>query len=107
MHERKMQMAQLADAFLALPGGFGTLEEFCEAVTWSQLGLHQKACGLLNVAGFFDPLLGFFDRSVEQGFLKAVHRALVLDDTDPARLVERLLASEVPSVEKWILPADA
>ncbi len=78
MHERKALMADLSDAFLALPGGYGTFEEFCEMLTWTQLGIHAKACGLLNVEGFFDPLLALFDRAVAEGFLKAQHRTLVL-----------------------------
>lgn len=76
MHERKATMAGLADAFIALPGGFGTFEEFCEAVTWTQLGLHRKRCGLLNVGGFYDPLLALFDRAVADGFLKPQNRRL-------------------------------
>ena len=107
MHERKQQMASLSDAFVAMPGGFGTLEEFCEVLTWSQLGLHRKACGLLNVAGYFDPLLKFFDGAVAEEFLKPAHRNLVLDDTDPARLLDRLAGLEVPTVEKWIRPSEA
>src|SRR5687767_16004120 len=71
MHERKAMMADLADAFIALPGGFGTFEEFCEAVTWTQLGLHRKKCGLLNVGGFYDPLLALVDRAVADGFIRA------------------------------------
>ena len=90
MHERKAVMADLADAFVALPGGFGTFEEFCEAVTWTQLGLHRKRCGVLNVAGFFDPLLSLFDRAVADGFLKPQNRAIVVSESDPATLLTRL-----------------
>ena len=107
MHERKQQMASLSDAFVAMPGGFGTLEEFCEVLTWSQLGLHRKACGLLNVARFFDPLLNLFDSAVAEGFLKPVHRDLVLADSDPSRLLDRLSEVEVPKVDKWIQPSEA
>jgi uncharacterized protein (TIGR00730 family) len=102
MHERKAMMASLADAFVALPGGFGTFEEFCEAVTWTQLGLHQKRCGLLNVAGFYDSLLALFDRAVEDGFLKPQNRALVASDADPATLLDRLSAPAERAEPKWI-----
>src|SRR6202142_2067329 len=78
MHERKALMADLSDAFIAMPGGFGTLEEFCEVVTWSQLGLHAKPCGILNVLGYYSRLLGMFDHAVEERFLKPENRALVL-----------------------------
>jgi uncharacterized protein (TIGR00730 family) len=102
MHERKAAMARVADAFVALPGGFGTFEEFCEAVTWTQLGLHRKRCGLLNVAGYYDPLLALFDRAVSDGFLKPQNRAIVASDEDPARLLD-LLSAPVERVEpKWI-----
>lgn len=102
MHERKAMMAELSDAFLALPGGYGTLEEFCEVVTWSQLGVHLKPCGLLNTDGYFDPLLYFFDRSVAEGFVRPEHRALVLDGCDPERLLQQLAEFQVPSLKKWI-----
>jgi uncharacterized protein (TIGR00730 family) len=77
MHERKALMAHLSDAFLALPGGFGTLEEFCEAVTWTQLGIHEKPCGLLNAGGYFDPLIAMFDRAVDAGFIAPQTRSIV------------------------------
>lgn len=77
MHERKALMAELSDAFLALPGGFGTFEEFCEVITWSQLGIHRKPCGLLNVTGYYDPLISMFDRSVEAGFVSPLNRTIV------------------------------
>ena len=102
MHERKAMMASLADAFVALPGGFGTFEEFCEAVTWTQLGLHQKRCGLLNVAGFYDPLLALFDRAVLDGFLKPQNRALVASEADPAALLDRLSVPAERGEPKWI-----
>jgi uncharacterized protein (TIGR00730 family) len=88
MHARKAQMADLADAFIALPGGFGTLEEFCEAVTWTQLGLHAKPCGLLNVCGFYSPLLTMFDRLVQERFLRPENRSLVLSRETPAELLQ-------------------
>jgi len=102
MHERKARMADLADAFIALPGGFGTFEEFCEVLTWSQLGLHRKACGLLNVAGYYDPLVGLFDRAVDEGFVRREHRALVIEDQDPAALLQALARWTPPALEKWI-----
>ena len=102
MHERKAMMAALADAFIALPGGFGTFEEFCEAVTWTQLGLHQKRCGLLNVGGFYDPLLALFDRAVADGFLKPENRAIVAAEEAPAALLDRLSLAPERSEPKWI-----
>jgi uncharacterized protein (TIGR00730 family) len=102
MHERKALMADLSDAFVALPGGFGTLEEFCEVLTWTQLGLHRKPCGLLNVGGYYDALLALFDHAAAEQFLRASHREIVLADGDPAVLIDRLLAYEVPATEKWI-----
>ena len=95
MHERKALMAQMSDAFVALPGGYGTVEEFCEVLTWAQLGLHAKPCALLNVRGFFDPLLRLFDDQVREGFLSQGHRALVLVGTDPEELAAAL--SVLPS----------
>jgi uncharacterized protein (TIGR00730 family) len=102
MHERKAMMAGLADAFIALPGGFGTFEEFCEAVTWTQLGLHQKRCGLLNVAGFYDPLLALFDRAVADGFLKPENRAIVTAEAEPPALLDRLSLAPERAEPKWI-----
>ena len=102
MHERKATMAELADAFVMLPGGFGTYEEFCEVLTWSQLGLHQKPCGVLDVDGFFEPLLAFFDRAVEEGFVPPAHRSIVLCDRTPEGLLDRLAAWVPTAVPKWI-----
>jgi hypothetical protein len=102
MHERKALMADLADAFIALPGGYGTWEEFCEVLTWSQLGLHRKACALLNVNGYYDPLLAMANRAMEDGFLRDVHRKLLLADSDPSRLLDRLNNYSVPIVDKWM-----
>ena len=102
MHERKAMMADLADAFIALPGGYGTWEEFCEVLTWSQLGLQRKACALLNVNGYYDPLLAMAHHAVEEGFLRDVHRDLVVTDTDPVRLLDRLSNYTTPIVDKWI-----
>lgn len=103
MHERKALMAELADAFIALPGGYGTFEEFCEVLTWTQLGLQNKACGLLNVNGYYDHLLQLFDHAVAEQFLKPAHREIVLADSIPARLVERVLQYRPATVDKWIV----
>ncbi|WP_081402973.1 TIGR00730 family Rossman fold protein [Scytonema hofmannii] len=86
MHERKTMMSQIADAFVALPGGLGTLEEFCEILTWSQLGLHKKPCGVLNINGYYDSLLAFFDKAVTEEFLRPTHRSLVLEASEPEKL---------------------
>src|ERR1039458_1692599 len=102
MHERKALMADLSDAFIAMPGGFGTLEEFCEVVTWTQLGLHAKPCGILNVIGFYAPLLAMFDHAVEERFLKPENRALVLARESPADLLQALEGWRPPHVEKWL-----
>jgi len=102
MHERKALMAELADGFVALPGGIGTLEEFFETWTWGQLGMHTKPCGLLNVAGYFDPLLAFLDRAVAEKFVRDVHRAMVVVESDPAVLLARFEAYEPPRVVKWV-----
>lgn len=102
MHERKAMMALLSDAFIALPGGFGTLDEFCEILTWAQLGLHSKPCALLNVAGYFDPLLALFDTAVREQFLPVQHRNMLLVGDDPRALLEAISAYKPPVVEKWI-----
>ncbi len=102
MHERKQLMADLSDAFLALPGGFGTFEEFCEAVTWSQLGIHKKACVLLNVEGYFDSLIALFDRAVVEGFLHPQNRALVLVAKTPKEALAAIESFAPVAAEKWI-----
>jgi uncharacterized protein (TIGR00730 family) len=102
MHERKALMAELADGFIAMPGGIGTLEEFFEIWTWAQLGMHKKPCGLLNVAGYFDPLLAFLDRSVEEKFVRPVHRQMVIVEADPSGLLDRFAEYEPPQVVKWV-----
>ena len=102
MHERKAKMAELSDAFIAMPGGFGTFEEFCEIITWAQLGLHLKPCALLNGDGYYDALLMLFDRAVEEGFLRPTNRRLVIEETDPHRLLEALASYTPPPTEKWI-----
>ena len=107
MHERKAMMADLSDAFVALPGGFGTYEEFFEAVTWTQLGVHKKPCGLLNVAGFYDPLVQFLDNAVSEQFVRPQHRSTILVDTHPGRLIDQLGRVHLPDVPKWIGLAEA
>jgi uncharacterized protein (TIGR00730 family) len=102
MHERKARMADLADAFLALPGGYGTWDELCEVLTWSQIGIQRKASALLNVNGYYDPLLAMADRAVAEGFLRDIHRELLLTDTDPVRLLDRLETYVTPVVDKWM-----
>lgn len=102
MHERKALMAELADGFIALPGGWGTLEELFEVLTWGQLGLHQKPCGLLNAGGYFDALLSFTEHSVEQGFLRREHASMISVSTSPGILLDMLGSYQPPVVEKWI-----
>jgi uncharacterized protein (TIGR00730 family) len=101
MHERKAMMSDLSEGFIALPGGTGTLEEFFEVLTWAQLGEHGKPCGLLNVAGYFDPLLTVFDHMVDRGFLSPSNRALVLVEGDPTRLLGRFGRHRPPETFKW------
>lgn len=102
MHERKAMMAELSDGFIAMPGGFGTFEEFCEIVTWAQLGIHQKPCALLNVNGFYDHLIALFDHSARQSFIRDEHRDLVLVETEIGRLFESMKNYQPPVIEKWI-----
>lgn len=101
MHERKALMIELADAFIALPGGLGTLEEFCEVVTWTQLGLHQKPHGLLNIAGYYDPLLTFLDHAMVERFVSPQHRQTIIAETKPLPLLDRLADYQPASSEKW------
>jgi uncharacterized protein (TIGR00730 family) len=100
MHMRKAMMADMADGFIAMPGGFGTAEEFFEALTWAQLGLHAKPCGLLNVRGYFDDLIRFVDHAVEQQFIDPMHRTLLLVDDSPEALLDKLVAWEPPVIDK-------
>lgn len=102
MHTRKARMAELADGFIALPGGFGTFEEFCEILTWGQLGFHVKPMGLLNVNGFYDPLLALFDRAVEEGFLRPQNRAMALAEANLERLLDAMAGYRPESVSKWL-----
>lgn len=106
MHERKARMTELADGFVALPGGLGTLEELFEIWTWGQLGLHGKPLGLLDVAGYYSPLVRLVDGMVEQGFVRAEHRAMLQVADDAEGLLERLLGYEPRAVRKWLDAAD-
>ena len=89
MHERKAMMAELSDGFIALPGGIGTMEEFFEVLSWAQLGVHDKPCGLLNVCGYYQHIVQFLDYAVEQSFLKPKHRSLLIVEQEPAKLIDR------------------
>ncbi|MFZ5582197.1 MAG: TIGR00730 family Rossman fold protein [Pseudomonadota bacterium] len=102
MHTRKARMAELADGFIAMPGGFGTFEEFCEVLTWGQLGFHVKPMGLLNVAGYYDTLLALFDHAVQEGFLRQQNRDMALADADPSRLLEAMAVFTPEPVSKWL-----
>jgi uncharacterized protein (TIGR00730 family) len=106
MHERKTLMYELSEAFIALPGGLGTMEEIFEVLTWAQLGLHQKPCGLLNVDGYFDPLIAFVDGMVKRRFMKERHRGLVQTATTPEALLKRFEEFHAPRTEKWIKPGE-
>jgi uncharacterized protein (TIGR00730 family) len=102
MHERKAKMAELAEGFVALPGGMGTLEELAEILTWAQLGLHSKPSGLLDVAGYYRPLIAFLDHAAAEGFIRPEHRRLLVVGEDPDALLDQLAAWEPPALEKWI-----
>ena len=102
MHERKALMAELAGGFVAVPGGIGTLEELIEVLTWSQLGIHAKPCGVLDANGFYSGLSGFLDHMVSEGFLRSQHRATLLSAADPETLLDRLEAWEPVRVAKWL-----
>jgi uncharacterized protein (TIGR00730 family) len=104
MHARKLRMADLSDAFLALPGGIGTLEELVEVFTWSQLGIHAKPCALLDVAGFYRPLVSFFDHAVTEGFLRPEHRATLLVSDDPEALLDAIADWVPATARKWVDP---
>ena len=106
MHERKSRMADLSDAFIALPGGIGTLEELFEIWTWAQLGFHQKPCGILNTKGYFDSLLLFLDEAVEAGFVKKTHRKMLICSEDPEELLEILGKHRPPVMDKWVTQED-
>lgn len=106
MHERKQLMADLSDGFIALPGGIGTFEEIFEVWTWAQLGSHRKPCALLNVMGFYDRLLAFLDHVVDAGFLKRVHREMLLVAEEPGTLLQAIGRYRAPVESKWISPAE-
>jgi uncharacterized protein (TIGR00730 family) len=102
MHERKAKMAELSDAFVALPGGFGTLDEICEVLTWTQLGVHDKPCALLDVEGYWRPLSRMFDQAVASGFLRIENRRALIEETEPERLLDALERWRPERREKWI-----
>jgi uncharacterized protein (TIGR00730 family) len=104
MHERKTIMAERADGFIALPGGLGTLEELFEAWTWAQLGIHEKPCGILDVADFYGGLVRFVDHAVSEGFIKPQNRGVLIVESDPVRLLDRFAAYTSPGFEKWVKP---
>jgi uncharacterized protein (TIGR00730 family) len=106
MHERKAAMADAADAFIMLPGGYGTLDEFFEMLTWAQLGIHRKPCGIVDVAGYFGPLRTFIDGAVAAGFIRPAHRDMVQVDSDSGRLLDAMAAWEPPAVSKWLDSAE-
>jgi uncharacterized protein (TIGR00730 family) len=101
MHQRKAAMADAADGFIALPGGFGTLDELCEILTWAQLGIHRKPIGLLDTTGFFGPLLTFLDFVMDEGFINPDHRALLMEESSPVLLLDRMVTWEPTFVSKW------
>ena len=105
MHERKALMADLSDGFIALPGGLGTIEEFFEVVTWAQLGIHPKPCGLLNVKQYYNRLLDFLDHTVNERFVELEHRSMILVDEDPEKLIQKLETYHPPILDKakWVL----
>ena len=106
MHDRNALMAELSDAFIALPGGFGTFEELFEVITWAQLGIHSKSVGLLNVGGFFDPLVRLIDHAIQEQFIKPQHRGLIVVEERPDVLLEQLERHRPPEVRKWMSPEE-
>jgi uncharacterized protein (TIGR00730 family) len=102
MHERKALMAELSDGFIALPGGYGTLEEFCEILTWTQLGLHQKPHGLLNIEGYYDRLIQLFDHAVAEEFVRPHHRSIVFTATHPHELLDQFAGYQPQAIDKWV-----
>ena len=102
MHTRKARMAELAEGFIALPGGMGTLEEFCEIITWAQLGLHEKPCGLLNIQHYYDPLIEFVERMASEGFVREKHTGLVLSAETPEEMLTAMRAFTPIRIEKWL-----
>jgi hypothetical protein len=106
MHERKAKMAELSDGFIALPGGWGTIEEIFEMLTWAQLGFHEKPCGLLNIASYYDPLFAFLDQAVRQQFVKEEHRPMIMMEEDAITLLDRFSSYQAPRVKKWLGPEE-
>lgn len=106
MHERKALMADLSDGFITLPGGFGTLEEFLEVLSWAQLSIHTKPCGLLDIENYYGPMIELFDRAVTEGFVAPDHRALVLTERDPDLLLDLMERYTAPITKKWIEPEE-
>ena len=103
MHVRKARMAEMSDGFIALPGGFGTFEELFEILTWAQIGLHQKPVGVLNVHGYFKTLLDLIEHARNEGFLYAEHRSLLVDDSEPERLLQKMAAFRTPeNLSRWV-----
>ncbi|MBE0640987.1 MAG: TIGR00730 family Rossman fold protein, partial [Bacteroidales bacterium] len=102
MHERKRRMAEISDGFIALPGGYGTLDELFEITTWAQLDLHRKPVGILNAEGYFDELFRFMDHMSSEGFVRPAHQQMILRDNDPESLLSRMAAYEAPEESKWI-----
>jgi uncharacterized protein (TIGR00730 family) len=105
MHERKALMAEYSDGFIALPGGWGTIEEIFEVLTWAQLGFHEKPCGLLNVEGYFDGLFAFLEHAIDQQFVKPVHRQMLIMESNASTLLDRFGEYRAPRVKKWISPS--
>ena len=106
MHERKARMAELSDGFIALPGGWGTIEEIFEMLTWAQLGFHEKPCGLLNIASYYDPLFAFLENAIDQQFVKEEYRPMIMMDEMPGSLLDRFHEYRAPKVRKWIGPEE-
>ena len=106
MHERKRLMAELSDGFVTLPGGYGTFEEFMEVLSWAQLGIHEKPCGLLDVNGYYEPLAALFDEAVEEDFVHPDHRSLVLMERDPELLLDAMERYMPPGTKKWVGPRE-
>ena len=106
MHERKAKMAELSDGFIALPGGWGTIEEIFEMLTWAQLGLHQKPCGLLNISGYYDHLFSFLEHAIDQRFVREEYRPMIMMEQTAGGLLDRYQSYQAPSVKKWIGPEE-
>jgi len=106
MHERKAKMAELSDGFIALPGGWGTIEEIFEMLTWAQLGFHQKPCGLLNIAGYYDQLFAFLEHAMDQRFVREEYRPMIMMEETASDLLDRYQQYRAPSVRKWIGPEE-